>query len=126
MGHHLQTAPANALYVSKTIQNELISVGIIQNQIICIADFYSVIADEATDAANQEQLSITICYVGNDVPCEKFLGFLHCRTGVTGEAITGTILSRLNTWQLPTSLLCGQTVLGQCQVVHIYVLITPK
>ena len=26
LGHHLETAPANALYVSKTIQNELISI----------------------------------------------------------------------------------------------------
>ena len=76
---------------------------------ICIAGFYSVIADEATDAANQEQLSITIRYVGNDVPCENFLGFLHCQTGVTGEAIAGNILSQLNTWQLPTSLLRGQS-----------------
>ena len=117
LGHHLGTAPANALYVSKTIQNELISIcgNHIQEKIlkeVRIAGFYSVIADEATDAANQEQLSITIRYVGNDVPCEKFLGFLHCQTGVTGEAIAGNILSQLNTWQLPTSLLRGQSYDG--------------
>lgn len=114
LGHHLGAALANALYVSKTVQNELISIcgNHIQKKIlkeIRIAGFYSVIADEATDAANQEQLSITIRYVGNVVPC---LGFLHCQTGVTGEAIAGNILSQLNTWQLPTSLLHGQSYDG--------------
>ena len=29
----------------------------------------------------------------NDEPCEKFLGFLKCETGVSGEAIADNILS---------------------------------
>ena len=117
MGNHLETAPANALYISKTVQNELISIcgNHIQEKIlkeIREAGIYSVIADEATDAANREQLSITIRYVKGDVPCERFLGFFHCRTGVTGEAIAGNILSQLSAWQLPTSLLRGQSYDG--------------
>ena len=40
---------------------------------ICKAGFYSVIADEATDASNHEQLSITIRLVSNDCPYERFL-----------------------------------------------------
>lgn len=74
--------------------------------------FFSVIADEATDAANQEQLSITVRYVDNSEPCERILGFLHCDTGVTGEAIADKILSQLNAWQLPPCLLRGQAYDG--------------
>ena len=45
-------------------------------------------------------------------PCEKFLGFLKCDTGVTGEAIADNILLQLNAWQLPASLIHGQTYDG--------------
>ena len=114
---HLKTAPANALYTSKTIQNELISIcgNVILDKILMSirdAGFHSIIVDEATDAANHEQLSITIRYVNNDNPCERFLGFLKCDTGVTGEAIAENILSQLSVWQLPTSLLRGQSYDG--------------
>ena len=117
LGDHLKTAPANAMYTSKTIQNELVSIcgNFIQERIlesIRNARFYSVIADEATDAANQEQLSITIRYVSNDHPCERFLGFLRCETGLSGEAIAENILSQLSKWQLPTRLLRGQSYDG--------------
>ena len=67
---HLLTAGRNAMYTSKETQNELIQIcgNIIQNKIlqkIRAAKFYSVIADEATDSANDEQLSISIRYVSN-------------------------------------------------------------
>ena len=47
------------------------------------------IADEATDVANDEQLSICFRFVNVDggVPCEKFLAFHECQSGVTGMAI---------------------------------------
>ena len=38
----------------------------------------------------------------------KFLGFLECINGVSGEALASTILTQLNSWQLPASLLRGQ------------------
>ena len=41
-------------------------------------------------------------------PCERFLGFLECINGVSGEALASTILTQLNSWQLPASLLHGQ------------------
>ena len=50
------------------------------------ACFFPVIADKATNAANQEQLSITVWFVDKSEPCERFLGFLKRDTGVTGEA----------------------------------------
>ena len=59
LANHLSKAPRNARYTSKTIQNELISVvdQSIQNTIVNEvkeAKFYSVIADEVTDATNKE------------------------------------------------------------------------
>ena len=119
LDEHLKNAPANAMYTSKTIRNQLISIcgTVILEKIlkeIRDAGFYSVIADEATDAANQEQLSITVQYdiVKDNAPCEKFLGFLWCQEGVTGEVISGYILSQLSNWQLPATLLRGQSYDG--------------
>ena len=64
------------------------------------AQFFSLIADEATDSANDEQLSISIRFVENGSPQEKFVGFHECQAGVTGEAIASDILKLLTTWQL--------------------------
>ena len=114
---HLKTVSANAVYTSKTLQNEIICIrgNYIQSNIlesVCKAGFYSVIADEATNASNHEQLSITICFVSDDYPCERFLGFVSCETGATGEAIAENILSQLGSLQLPLSLLRGQSYDG--------------
>ncbi|KAL5502237.1 hypothetical protein EMCRGX_G008978 [Ephydatia muelleri] len=68
---HLKNSASNALYTSKTVQNELIVIcgDIIRNKILAKvrqAKYFSIIADEATDVAtdvaNDEQLSICICY----------------------------------------------------------------
>lgn len=113
LSEHLQTAAGNAVYTSKTIQNEIIAIcgNLIRQEIldsIKEAPFFSIIADEATDVANKEQLSISIRFVCNNKPCEKFLGFLECVNGVSGEGIASTILTQLNSWQLPVLMLRGQ------------------
>ena len=71
---HLQEAPKNARYTSKGIQNELIDVvgQSIQLDIISevqAAQFYSIIADEVTDVANKEELSLVLRYIHNGVRC---------------------------------------------------------
>ena len=63
LGKHLETAARNARYASKTVQNEMIEISgnIVQRKILQMvkkAGFFFVIADEATDTANDEQLSI--------------------------------------------------------------------
>ena len=40
------------------------------------------------------------------------MGFSECVTGVTGEAIADNLLQHLSDWQLPASMLCGQTYDG--------------
>ena len=80
---HLKNSASNALYTSKTVQNELIVIcgDIIRNKILAKArraKYFSIIADEATDVANDEQLSICVRYVEEGVPQEKFIAFHEC------------------------------------------------
>ena len=114
---HLENAAGNALYTSKTVQNELITIcgNIIRGKIVKMvqeAEFFSVIADEATDVANDEQLSISLRFVCNNEPCERFVAFHECMSGVTGSAIAQDILSKLSELQLQTQFLCGQAYDG--------------
>ena len=65
---HLEVAPKNARYTSKTIQNELIDTvsKAIRTEILSevkAAKFYSIIADELTDIGNKKEHSISLCYV---------------------------------------------------------------
>ena len=67
LAEHLQSAHQhrNALYTSKTIQNEIIDIcdSIIRETIlkeIHAARYFSIMVDEATDAANDEQLTVSL------------------------------------------------------------------
>ena len=115
---HLETCSLNATYTSKETQNQMIAIcgDIIRNKILLkiqSAKYFSVIADEATDAANDEQLSISIRYLDNGKPQEKFLGFHECLSGVTGEAIANDIITQLGSWQLDPQLLRNQAFGGR-------------
>ena len=62
---HLQNAQKNAVYTSKTIQNELIEAAgkHIRDKLfmkVKQATFFSIIADEVVDVANKEQLSLCL------------------------------------------------------------------
>ena len=116
---HLRSAGQNALYTSKTIQNELIEIcgDIIRNTIlkqVRAANLFSVMTDEATDSANDEQLAISLRYVNQSSQRieEQFLAFSECIAGVTGEAIADQLLQHLHKWQLSGLQLCGQTYDG--------------
>ena len=114
---HLQTAKGNALYTSKTVQNEIIAIcgNLIRQKLLKYirdAGFFTVIADEATDAANQEQLFVSIRFVEKSEPCERFMEFIRCAIGITGEAIADNIILQLNAWQLPATSLRGQAYDG--------------
>lgn len=62
---HLKQAGGRAVHTSKESQNEFLAACgfVIQQKIVAkiqAARYFSVIADEATDASNEEQLSISI------------------------------------------------------------------
>lgn len=110
--HHLQSAPRNATYTSKTIQNELVHVigSRIRSDIlreIEQANFYTVIADEVRDVSNKEQLSIAIRYVFNGTVHESFMDFVEVER-ITGEVLASTILHCVQAWGLSLSNMRGQ------------------
>ena len=110
---HLQTCSANATYVSKTTQNRLIN--LIGQQIrdkilaeVKTAGHFALLADEATDAGNWEQLALVLRFVDNDNTIrEEFLSFLQCES-ITGEALTEKILQCLGDWNLDPNDIRGQ------------------
>ncbi len=65
LGHHISTAPKNATYTSATILINIIGVHIHLQIVECVREskFYSVIADEVSDSANMEQLSLVLHYL---------------------------------------------------------------
>ena len=66
LNEHIKSAPANATYLSKTIQNGILECAraVIQDSIRRTVGerFYSLLADETTDRAGREQLVIVLRY----------------------------------------------------------------
>ena len=60
------------------------------------AKFFSVMADERSDVANKEQLTIVIRYVNEDDEiCGDFVELVECQNGITGLALAEKIESAL-------------------------------
>ena len=95
---HLSNAPRNATYTSKTVQNEMITtVGrYILDKLsgeVKESKYFSILADEAADIANKENLSVVLRFVdASKSICEEFVGYYHCIEGTTGETIKTMIL----------------------------------
>ena len=76
---HLKSAPKNATYKSKTIQNELVQIigDYIQKKIVQDINesggYFSVSADEVRDTSNKEQLAVTLRFL--DLSGKIMLGF---------------------------------------------------
>ena len=94
--------PKNATYRSKTIQNQIINLvgDRIKSEIIGEikkSKFFSILADEASDISNKEQMSLVLRYLdSNFLVKESFVGFIHCDTGLTGEHLSNTILKEID------------------------------
>lgn len=93
--------PKNATYKSKTIQNQIIDVikDYIQGKIvkkIKVKRVFSVLADEATDVSNKEQMALVLRYLNqNNIIKEEFVNFIHCKTGTSGMALSQNILDEV-------------------------------
>ena len=96
--HHLETAPRNATYISKTIQNEMITTvgAIIVNNLsqeIRDSKYFFIMSDEAADISNKENLSVVIRFLDSSKTVrEEFVGFYLCEDGTTGVAIKDLII----------------------------------
>ncbi|KAH8033540.1 hypothetical protein HPB51_013617 [Rhipicephalus microplus] len=114
---HMETSPANVLYTSPKIQNELITLcgKIIQRKTVenvNSGSCFSVLADEATDIFRTTHISLCVRYVGHDtsgVPIleEDFVDFVPLYD-LTGKALSSTILNSVRGHGFDLNLLCGQ------------------
>ena len=112
LAKHLAESPKNARYTSKGIQNELIDVvgNRIRSDIISEvqqAKFYSIIADEVTDVANKEELSLVLRYIINNEVKEVFVDFIEVER-ITGTRLAESILNWLRKYKLLLSDMRGQ------------------
>ena len=96
--HHLESAPRNATYMSKTIQNEMITTvgAIILNNLsqqIRDSKYFSIMSDEAADLSNKENISVVIRFLDcTKTVREELVGFYLCEHGTTGAAIKDLII----------------------------------
>ena len=93
LANHFANGPRNTIYCSKTIQNEIIEVlgTYIQDKIVAEineAGAFSLLADEASDSSNKEQLPLILRLVDKERNVrEEFVGFYECENGVTSQVI---------------------------------------
>ncbi|XP_026482791.1 52 kDa repressor of the inhibitor of the protein kinase-like [Ctenocephalides felis] len=88
--HHLESSSANATYISKTVQNELIDVcaEVIQETIlknVREARFFSILFDETTDISHISQLSLSLRYFHNAIIKEHFVTFCDTYDALKSE-----------------------------------------
>lgn len=110
--NHLETAANNATYISWQIQNEIISSfnDILLKMIVSKVNeskYFSVLADETTDIAGIQQMSLCVRFVENCIVREEFLKFLPLMS-TTGKALADIILEGLNDCGVDSSHLIGQ------------------
>ena len=123
---HLLSAPKNFTYISKTAQNELIECCGNAIEEILINDikkskYFSIMADEASDYATLEQLSIVICYVDlNSGIKEVFLRFFESKTGTSDLNIATNILETLKEFGLDIKNCRGQSYDGAASMSGEY------
>lgn len=114
---HLERATKNATNVSPRIQNKLVAIcqDIIFKKLvdrINKSKAFSILADETTDIAGVEQISICVRYLhqqdnGKFVSCEDFFQFVPT-TDVTGQGLSLLILDFLETSGIDCTYLVGQ------------------
>ena len=103
LAEHFQKAKKNATYRSKTIQNKLVEIcgKQVQRKITSKTTnsncpIYSVLADEAADCGNKEQMPIVLRYVDSNKEInESFIKYVHCKEGMTGLELSANIENTL-------------------------------
>ncbi|XP_065671863.1 52 kDa repressor of the inhibitor of the protein kinase-like [Hydra vulgaris] len=98
---HLKYHQKNEFYISNTSQNEMIICcgEVVTDKIIeeiKKSQYFSIIADKASDSSNKEQLSLIIRFVDSNLDIkEEFVKFIHCSNGVTGEGLFSVLLKSM-------------------------------
>lgn len=84
---HLNSCPNNATYLSKVTTAELLKSisDHVEEKLLCslkASPYFSILADESTDIASKEELSICGRWLAFGKPVEHFLGIVHVKKWV--------------------------------------------
>ena len=78
---------------------------------------YSVIADETSDTSSKEQMSLVLKFVDKHFDVrEEFLASLHCKSGLSGKALSETLLEAIAELKLDINDCRGQGYDGAAAV----------
>ncbi|CAN1164445.1 Zinc finger MYM-type protein 1 [Linum perenne] len=120
----LKNAPGNAKYTSPLIQKELLA--IMANRVRCaiteeVGDAsFSILVDEAQDAAGREQMAIILRFVNSsDVLTERFFG-IKSVVNTTSATLKEVICGMLSEHNLPIQKLRGQGYDGASNMLGQY------
>ncbi|XP_052268629.1 52 kDa repressor of the inhibitor of the protein kinase-like [Dreissena polymorpha] len=123
---HLNTCNPRTKYTSPQIQNELISIcgKIITDDLVAEcndAGVFGFMADEATDAATMEQMSLCVRFVDKTTSTvrEEFLGF-SSTTSTTGEVLANAFIDILTKLGVRTENMRGQGYYGASNMSGIH------
>ena len=105
---HLKHCSKNASYISKNAQNDLIIAcgEVVTEKITNVikhpeVKFFSIIADEAADSSGQEQMSLVVRFVDMNANIrDEFVGFVHCKYGLSGSDLSVALLEKLKNLDL--------------------------
>lgn len=109
---HLEKGSRNALYLSPTFQNEVVSAcnNLVLGKLVDMvnsAECFTVLADETTDISTTEQFSIGVRYIFENKIREDFLQFVVV-SDVTGKNLANVLLSSLEKFGVKVQYLRGQ------------------
>ena len=99
MKTHRDQCPSNATYESYATVSELLASisNILENSLLSslkASPYFSLMADEGTDVASKEELSVCARWLQDSKPVEHFLGIVQAKE-TNAEAITGYLVAFL-------------------------------
>lgn len=129
LASHLQNSDTRAKYTSPRIQNELIEIcgNVLRTALVSDcnkAPFYAFLADEATDSATMEEISICARFVhrkeDNIVEVrEEFLGFVQAGS-TKGEALARKFLETQQEYGIATNKMRAQGYDGAANMAGVH------
>ena len=107
------SVPKNATYRPKRSQNDIIAIcgELLTENIVSEvkeAKFFGILADEATDCSDVEQMSLVLRYVGRTCSIrEEFLEFIPLDRGLSGLMISNSLMHTIQGLEFSMSLCRG-------------------
>ena len=70
--------------------------------------------------SNKEQMSLVLRFVDKNFDVQKeFLGLLHCKSGLSGKALSETLLGAISELKLGIIIVEGKVMIGLLQFLRV-------